>query len=268
MELLYRILKFVQSLFNYSYRLFQHNNRLLIILNSYFEALCLGLLSKNQHEKIIKISYNQLQKYSVTNFNLSGFKNWEQFILDKYVPSSSTITIIAAGGGREALALAKDGHKIMAYEQDLKMMKFARSFFKNQNTDIIFNHLPINTIPINKCDIFWFGWGVYSHIIDRKSRVSQLTEASKTLNTNGKIIISFWAESRTEARTLLIKNIANKVSKRKIERGESFISTSWAKYYTKAEILEEAFFSNLNVDYISNKEYGHAVLSIKKTALR
>lgn len=224
------------------------------------EALWLGVLSKKSHEKLLKQHYKITKKYTRNENTEKGLFNWEKKIANTYIRPNSIVTIIAAGGGREAYALAKKDCIISAYESDKKMVDYANEFFKNKTLDVSFSHLEFNSIPIGNCNTFWFGWGVYTHFIGQNERVRLLKEASMQLLDNGYIIISYWSERRSHDRINRIQSIAQRMNSRTIDKGESFRQAFWGKYYSQEQIIKEAIMADLKVIYISNQEYGHAVL--------
>lgn len=254
--LLISIQRFINLLFKLTKRIWKFIYQLDLIN----EAFWLAVLSKKSLETLLQKHYESGKRYTNNENTLKGLFTWEKEIANKFTPPQSRIIIIAAGGGREAFALAQRSCIVEAYETDKKMVSYAQSVFKDKNLPVTFSQHEINTIPSGTCDVFWFGWGVYTHFIGQENRVQLLVEASLRIEENGYIIISYWRETRSIERINKIQSITQKLKRRKVERGESFRNCMWGKYYTREQIINEATLAQLKVIYISDYEYGHAVL--------
>ncbi|MCW3806742.1 class I SAM-dependent methyltransferase [Plebeiibacterium marinum] len=258
--MLFYFIRFVQKVINAHFKILRFIWHWFYKLNILIEAFWLSVLSEKKLYYLLQKFYQKNARYRSDETTTQGPFSWEQKIIDKYPIANSNIVIVGAGGGREAYMLSKIGCQINAFEADLAMANYAKSFFKEKNLPVNFTQLPINTIPSAKCDVFWLGWGVYTHFIGKTKRVEILKEINHNLKENGLIIISFWAEKRNADTIQTVDRIAKKINKRTVELGESFKNGMWAKYYTRTQITEEARLAGLSVDLISNEEYGHAVL--------
>lgn len=259
--MIYTLIHLIQRFINLNFKLITFFWKLNIKLDTYHEAFWLSVLSKNQHERIIQKRYKGAKHYQLDENTRKGLSPWESKLAVDYVDSSSKIVMIGAGGGREVLALAKLGHDVEAYEADEGMVRYAQRFFEKENMPVKYATLEINRIPECRCDVFWFGWGVYTHIIGQTNRIALLKDAKERLNHHGKIVISYWAEKRLPERIDCIDRISKRINKRQVEKGEAFRALFWGKYYTKEQIFEEAQKAGLQVDYISEEGYGHAILT-------
>lgn len=226
------------------------------------EGYWLSKLSLQEFADYNKWVYKNKSKYSDIAFNTGGLKEWERQIAETQLNKNSNVIIIGAGGGREAFVLQHYCKTISAYETDKKMIDFARSYIQSNDFAINYSHLAYNTIPETKCDVIWLGWGVYTHIAGRNTRVSLLQDCAKNIDHHhGRIVISYWPENRSKTYLNLLSKYCNKPNTRSIERGESFQSGLWGILFTKEDIYSEASEAGLLVKYISQSPYGHAVLS-------
>jgi len=258
--MLYYFLYFIKRFFDANYKILRVVWKFIYKLETLNEAFWLSVLSKEKLEGLIIKMYKRTDRYRVDATTTKGFRNFEQYMVQNYVSNPSTITIIGAGGGREVYALAKLGHAVNAFEVDEAMVKYAVRFFRIENINVNFEVFPASRVPICACDVFWFGWGVYTHIFGQETRVKLLKEAKKTLNVNGKIFISYWHETRTEEHLETIERVSKRLNKREVEQGESLRQGFWGKYFTTDQIIQESEMAGLKVAYISKEQYGHAVL--------
>lgn len=111
------------------------------------------------------------------------------------------------------------------------------------------------------CDVFWLGWGVYTHLIGADNRILFLKKALEQIAIDGKLVISFWYESRPLVQIDKIERISRRLKRRAVERGESFRGVFWGKYYNEEQIRGEAAAAGLKVLYFGHEGYGHAVLT-------
>lgn len=258
--MLYYLIYFIKRCFDANYKVFRFIWQFIVKLDNLNEAFWLAVLSKEKLEGLIWHMYKHTDRYRKDEKTKQGLSDYEQYMVQNYVANPSTITIIGAGGGREVFSLAKSGHIVNAFEVDAAMVNYAQNFFSRENIRVSFNQLAANQVPNCACDVFWFGWGVYTHIIGRETRVELLRQAKETLTENGKIFITYWNESRNQIHLNRIERMSKRFGKRQVEQGESLRQGFWAKYFTSDQILQEATLAGLKVAYINEKPYGHAVL--------
>ncbi|MDR1518195.1 MAG: class I SAM-dependent methyltransferase [Dysgonamonadaceae bacterium] len=194
---------------------------------------------------------------------MKGLFDWEKPLFETFIKQGETVVVLAAGGGREVFALAKQGCNVRGYEADGKMVASAQRFFRENGMNIQFEKVGYNEVPDNKCDVFVFGWGVYNHFWGRENRIALLQKAKNTLNADGKIIISFWAFSPLAKRRYdLVQRYNCKFFKKNIEYASCLKKNCWGKYYSEKEIAGEAAAAGLRVEFFSSKDYGKAVLGV------
>ncbi|WP_075591050.1 class I SAM-dependent methyltransferase [Labilibacter marinus] len=255
--LIWLTIKFI----NASYKFFNFCWKRLVWFDSVVEGFWLSVLSEDELNKSIISFYKRNKQYTQDEQTTKGLFNWEKNIANNIPIKNARIVVLGAGGGRECLALNRLGYKLSGYESDKKMVEYAQKYFANLEIDIAFNHIPINTIPHSKCDIFWFGWGMYTHIFSQERRVQMLCDVKKQIPQNGYIIISYWKENREFTRRKIIENMTKKINRRPVEAGEGFRNGFWTKRFTPDQIKEEAALVQLKVVHISEVEYGHAILA-------
>lgn len=258
--MLHRIFSFFHRSIYFIYKSLQHLQSVIKHLDILYEAIGLSLLSEKTHEKLIRQKYNKDKKYRSVSHTQKGLFLWEEKLVKLFIQPKANIVIIGAGGGREAYHLCQLGYRINAYETDSKMVAFANALRTNKNLPITFCEHQPNTIPEQKCDVFWFGWGLYTNVISKTKRIKMLSDAKDQISMQGYIIISYWHENRPQARIDQIDAISRKINKRTVEKGETFYNGCWSKFFTRNQIIEEIQQAGLKAVFISNKDFGHAVL--------
>ncbi len=255
------VILFVHEVLNINFRLLRFLYRCIERVDLFIEAIWLSFLSEKQFKGLIESFYKNDNRYTQSNKIKKGLFQWEMDIA-KYSPiKDAKIVVIGAGGGRECWALNELGFNVSGYEPDSKMVEYAKRFILEKQLPIKYTELPANAIPNEKCDLFWFGWGVYTHIFGRDKRVDMLLEAKSVIPTNGYIIISYWIENRSDKKLNRLRKTINRFNRRNVESGESFKQGLWGKQFTKEQIKEEANLAKLKIIHISEKEYGHAILT-------
>ncbi|MGQ1946665.1 hypothetical protein ACT3CD_06140 [Geofilum sp. OHC36d9] len=260
--MLYYMLLTIQRIINIGYKSVRFFWRIIYKLDTFNEAFWLAFLSQKRMDALTFAKYRGDKVYTKDENTRKGLFNWEQVILDQYIPKNELIIIIGAGGGRETYSLLKSGYSVKSFEAVPEMVAYANNFFKNEGLPVIYNLQPINTVPKVKGNVWWLGWGLYTHLYGRDNRVQFLKEVrANLLNDDGIIVISYWRIGDSRKHLDLVFKLSNRLSKRKVEMGECFRYGYWAKYFSKEEIRDEAERAGLMVAYINHDEYGCAVLT-------
>lgn len=260
--MLYYMLLVIQRVINVGYKSVRFFWEIIYKLDVFNEAFWLAFLSPKKMNALTFAKYRRDKVYRRDETTRKGLFNWEQTILDQYIPKNELIIIIGAGGGRETYSLLKSGYSVQAFEAVPEMVNYANNFFKKEGLQVFFNLLPINTVPTVKGNVWWLGWGLYTHLFGRDNRVCFLKEVrANLLNDDGIIVISYWRMGDARKRLDAVCKVSNRLSKRKVEMGEYFRNAYWAKYFSKEEIRDEAERAGLKVVYINDDEYGCAVLT-------
>jgi hypothetical protein len=256
--------KFIAKLSRSSFGLME---RIQNFSNSVLTGFWLGVLGEKSLSYSDEIFYNNVKHYTDDKYNLKGLYNWEKPIIDKHFSNAKTILLIAAGGGREVLALSKMGFVVDSYECNTKFIEYGNSLLQKNNIDARIKFLKRNSVPeeIKKYDGIIIGWGAYSHIPGNKKRLLFLSGLYPFLNKDAPLMISFlWSEQRTK-KDKIIKSVANFFEifskKDKTELGDKLLS-DYIHYFTDEEIKNELIQSNYKIlDYYTT-EYGCVIAGI------
>lgn len=251
----------VHKFVNLNYKIIRFLYGLNQKLDATNEAVRLSVWREQKHESIIAKGYNSAKRYLSDELIKSGLYDWEWYLLENYVKPTDAIVMIAVGSGRELYMLAQRGLNVKAYECVLPMVNYGNDFFRREGMNAQIQHLPANVIPKERCDVFWMGWGVYTHFMGAEKRIDMLRQIVENLYPGGRIFLSFWFESRSDLHVSTIHKVNRQINKRIIEKGESFRGKFWGKYYTREQIENEAHAAGLKIIYFGTEGYGHAVLT-------
>jgi lipid II:glycine glycyltransferase (peptidoglycan interpeptide bridge formation enzyme)/ubiquinone/menaquinone biosynthesis C-methylase UbiE len=148
------------------------------------------------NESMSKLAYDkygdekELKEYSrrATEYGLA----YEEIFIKKYLKTPSNILVEGCGAGREALALAKMGHKVTGIDFQPKMIE--QSNINAERLGLTIDLKTMNSCKLEFQDkafdaVIMFG-SLLSYIPGRTNRIKALVEASRVLKTNGYLLIS------------------------------------------------------------------------------
>jgi hypothetical protein len=236
-------------------------------LDAAFSGFWLGVMSEKSLDFSDELFYKGTKSYSDDKYNLSGLFEWEKPMIEKHFSNAKSILLLAAGGGREVLALTKMGFEVDSYECNPYLIEYGNELLqKNKITNRI-KYLPRNSVPgeIKKYDGIIIGWGAYSHIPGNKKRLSFLTGLYPFLHNETRLMISFiWMGTRGK-KDKIIKNVSNFFrifsKKDKTESGDR-LEPDFIHYFTEEEIKSELIQSKFKVIEYFTKDYGCVIAGI------
>jgi hypothetical protein len=101
--------KFMARLSHLSFRFLK---KLTDFLDTLFSGFWLGVMSEKSLDFSDELFYKGTKSYSDDKYNLSGLFEWEKPMIEKHFSNAKSILLLAAGGGREVLALTKLGIEV------------------------------------------------------------------------------------------------------------------------------------------------------------
>jgi hypothetical protein len=250
-----------------SHLIFRFLKGLINFLDAAFSGFWLGVMSRKSFDFSDELYYNRNKNYTDDKYNLSGLFNWEKAMIEKHFSSARTILLIAAGGGREVLALSRMGLEVDSYECNAGLVEYGNAFLEKNKNESRIKYLPRNAVPveIKKYDGIIIGWGAYSHIQGNRNRLSFLERLYPFMHKESRLMISFlWVHKRT-GRDKIVKNVSNFfrmfTKKDKTEPGDK-LEPGFIHYFIEDEIKGELTRAKYNVlDYYAS-EYGCLIAGI------
>jgi hypothetical protein len=256
--------KFVARLSHFSFRFMK---KLTDFLDALTSGFWLGVMSEKSLDYSDELYYNQTKYYTEENYNESGLFDWEKSIIQKHFSGAKNILLIAAGGGREVLALNKMGFEVDSYECNPALIEFGNALLEKNGIENKIKYLPRNTVPgeIRKYDGIIIGWGAYSLIPGSKKRLSFLSALYPFLHKDAPIMISFLFMGKKGRKDNIIKDLSNSFrifsKKVKTETGDRLVP-NFIHYFNEEEVKSELIRAQYRIiDYYS-KEYGCIVACI------
>lgn len=249
-----------------SHSSFRFLKNLTSFLDAFFSGFWLGVMGEKSLDYSDELFYNNNPHYTDDKYNEAGLFEWEKSMIDKHFSKAKTILLIAAGGGRETLALAKLGFGVESYECNTKLIEYGNELLKKNNIPARIKYLPRNTVPeVRNNDAIIIGWGAYSLIRGNKSRLSFLSELNPFLNKETLLMISFLWMGKRGQRDNIINGVSNFFrifsTKHRTEPGDRLVP-DFIHYFTDEEIKNEIAQSGLRIIDYYTKDYGCLIATI------
>ena len=263
--------KFVAKLSHLSFSCLERTDNFTKRIINFFHAVqtgfWLGVMGEKSLDYSDELIYNSTQKYRDDKYNLSGLYDWEKPMIQKHFINAKNILVIAAGGGREVVALSKMGFEVDGYECNTSLVEYATGLFRKNGIKNSIKYLPRNTVPdeIKKYDGIIIGWGAYSFITGSKTRLSFLSDLYPFLHKETSLMISFlYSKKRTRSDKIII-NVSNFfrsfTNREKTEPGDRLIP-DYMHYFTEEEIRSELTRCNYKVKDFNTMSDGCVIAGI------
>jgi ubiquinone/menaquinone biosynthesis C-methylase UbiE len=180
-------------------------------LSHAFHGLLPALLSPAQLQGLINEHYGRVYTKGFfadsLDFQQDGLHRWEQEILDRYHVNSGRMLVLGAGWGREAIAIAQRGVRVVGIEVNAIAARTARQRAKTMGVPTLFLQADLLKLPT---DHEWFdcvllSQHMYSGIAGKSRRQSWLANLRRVLSPNGTVILSFLPERPPASRLRTIR---------------------------------------------------------------
>jgi hypothetical protein len=166
----------------------------------------LAVASRAVIERFNDLSYGKGSSYDPASPEFRKYLfPWEEQVIDKFFPPPpARILVGGAGGGREVFALASKGYEVVAFEPSRSLVESISNMVSEGMAVEVFRagyddlpHLSpakpgnstANLDDMRTFDAAIVGWGSFSHLTSKESRVRALKAFAKA--TKGPIVVSF-----------------------------------------------------------------------------
>ncbi len=169
--------------------------RLFNLLSACRKALWLGFLSRESLHQMDHYYYDSQKKlYCDDAYNKKGLWGWEKEAIDAYFQACQSVLVTGAGGGREVLALRRNGYEVDGFECHAGMVEYANALQKKEG------FIPnLQTMVRDQCpdgertyDGLIVGWGAYMLIQGRARRVEFLRNLHAKGWEKSPLLLSFF----------------------------------------------------------------------------
>ena len=244
-----------------SHASFRFLKKLTLFLDALFSGFWLGIMGRKSLVYSDELYHSCAPSYSDEKYNESGFFDWEKPYIEKYFCDAKNVLLIAAGGGREVIALSKMGIKVDGYECNLRLVEFGNSLLKKHDINSSIKYLVRNSVPddIKQYDGIIIGWGAYSLIRGNETRIGFLNSLKPFFKPETLLMASFVYSTRRRRKDKIIKQVADFLSffhkKDRTEIGDRLVPY-FIHYFSEDEIKSEFAQAGLDVIDYSGAGYG------------
>lgn len=230
------------------------------------QAVWLGLLRADQLDRATMIHYSKSDMYAAENHNSYGLYDWEQAAISGHFTGCKTLLIGGAGGGREALALSRQGFEVTAFECSAELLRRGRQLVVQQGATVRYLSAAPNRVPKfleGRFDGAIMGWAALSHIAGSENRIGILRSLAGHLSRGAPLLVSFLPRS-TRRRDKWVAGLANGISwlqgrgRRRVEAGDNLM-LCFQHLFTEEELTREFQAAGFSMVHYSDQPYGHAI---------
>lgn len=167
-----------------------HIGRFLIRLGNFISSLAVVVMRPKQLIEFSRASYadpGQLASFCDDPVVGRGLNEREKSILSAIPLQSGSVLVLGSGGGREAVALAKDGFSVTAVDYLPAMIEATVANAKKAGVKVFGSVQEISCLemPAGSFDLAWLSAGMYSCVPTRRLRVKMLRRVAAALKPGG-----------------------------------------------------------------------------------
>ena len=173
--------------------------------------------------------------------------------------------VAAAGGGREALSLAKKGWDVLGFDCDQTMVAGAAALASAESLGARFVHAPPSSVPEvgRTFDAVLVGWGGYMHIAGSNARVAFLRKLRHCVGMDAPLLLSFLTRAESARGFAYIQRLASGIrrvrgAQQEVEVGD-VLDGSLDHYFTRVEVFAELDAAGFRPVAFHDEPYGHAI---------
>lgn len=247
-------------------------NKALTAARACFVGFWLGILSRESLHAIDKEYYTRTKEgisgelnFHSKEYNRRGLWEFEKQALAAHFAGCRSLLVIAAGGGREVLALQKMGLQVDGFESHPDLVTAANELLREEGAQATVRLIPRDAAPNTGklYDGIIIGWGAYMLVQGRKRRVALLRQMRAQIQAHCPILISFFARPGEQSRVYQLCAFTANVIRRALRRQPVEIGDWLGPYYihylTQDEIASELYEGGFNLVHYDASGYGNAV---------
>lgn len=210
-------------------------------------AVWLGSLDAPDLNDVTGACYGTSSDFGGEKHNLRGFFNGEETVPMRIFPGCRSLLVAAAGGGREAIALAKSGFEITAFDSSEALIKNCRNNVAKAGVEARILHSRPDDIPddLGIYDGLVVGRGAYHHIPGRRSRIRFLEKCREHLAPNSPVFLNDFFVLPIDASgaelTMKIARFVRRIrnSRYPVELGDQLNAQNFYHLFRRCEIEDE-----------------------------
>jgi hypothetical protein len=202
--------------------------------------------------------------YTRTDYNSQGLFDWERRAVETHFRSGGSIGLMAAGGGREVLALRRLSFRVDAWECQPDFVIAANELLVAEGYEPSVTYAPRNAVPTgtNVYDGLIIGWGAYTLIRGRARRVALLRELRTKLETGAPMLLSFFTRRPSDVQFRIAAAVGNllrrSLGREQVEQGDH-LEPNFVHRFVERELAAELAAGGFELEYFAAAPYGHAI---------
>lgn len=236
-------------------------------LESLHTGVLLGLLRAGTLERLTQLAYRKRDLYLDPGHNASGLFEWEDAAIRQHFREGSRVLLMGCGGGRELLALARNGYAVDACDPNAGYVAQAqRNLLDRRMPGRVLCAAP-DALPDGfdgSYDGMVLGWGMYTHIVGRDRRIALLRRLRGRAAAGAPLLLSFWTRNALSRRERMQHGVAAllavcSLNPRRPEFGDDLNQQAFVHRFDETEISEELREAGFRALSYSATPYGHAI---------
>jgi 2-polyprenyl-3-methyl-5-hydroxy-6-metoxy-1,4-benzoquinol methylase len=196
--------------------------------------------------EVTRALYSSETGFDSTEHNFAGLWDWEEQAVRMHFSGCRTVLVAGAGGGREAIALARLGLTVTAFDFCDRLTAACREHLKTAGVCAQVLDAPPNSPPrgLGTYDGIFAGRGFYHHIPGRARRIGFLAECRQHVVPGGPLFLSdFYTRPENSRPHRIIQLVGNafrrlRMTKETVELGD-WLSSCWQHAFLEHEIEAE-----------------------------
>jgi hypothetical protein len=130
-------------------------------------------------------------------------ENWEEAVMARHMASKGSIVVLGAGLGRESIALAQHGHRVLGLDDNYDGLHIAASRASALALPVTFIQGDFRLLPVGegRADYLFLSSVMYSAIPGRRQRQECVRRFRSALGREGKIVLNFLLSHEWRTRT-------------------------------------------------------------------
>ena len=159
-----------------------------------FDALNVAVLTPEEMAVIGRKVYNRLaDSFSTEESIMAGLVDWEREAVERFAAGKGSFLVLGAGGGREAIALAKMGFRVVGIDSSPVMLRVGQQNAERWKAAVDFREGDFLSLDTGdeKFDYCLLSCVMYGSIPSSEMRVRALRHIRKILSDKSILIIHF-----------------------------------------------------------------------------
>jgi hypothetical protein len=241
------------------------------LIESLFTGFWLAILSPSDLDSVDDEYYLGVSgkrtspiDYANTAYNKRGLFEWERSAFEEYFPAGASIGLMAAGGGREVLALRNMSFEVEAWECQPHLIDAANELLVAEGFEPSVTYAPRNAVIAGTkiYDALVIGWSTYTLIPGRSRRITLLRELRTKVKAGSPMLLSFFARRPGGVQFRIMAGLGNVgrrlLGRERLEEGDA-LEPNFAHWFLEEEIASELAEGGFELKFFSATPYGHAI---------